>query len=348
MPAKIIYIPVLITTFLYFFFKPFLIFGLDAYASHGLKQKVEFTKLEFFPFTFDGTITTKSFPQGIFVNGIYKDKRIYMTSSSLGGLITIIYKDHRYRVSVDSVDLKTFLELLGNKKYVQSGVINGSAYYDKRPRSGFTKLKVSNAVLNGLDLDKQLKTINDALHLDFANVMARTFVDTNSSDITTIDHLQFNVTLRHDNITSTDVALKTQNYRLSIGANVHKKGPIHYFDVNLLDENGCAVVTQTLQGDVRKPKVKQTTTELMNIARTLPSSMFGIGTQMMKYANKQNFIQNKNMMGSSQIMTQADHYMQDTSKIIMPLDCSVIYDGEVKHPKNKKKDLEKSSKFYLP
>lgn len=335
MPKKIIYIPILIVLFFYLFFKPFLIFGLDTYASHGLKQKVTFTKLNFFPFEFDGIITTKSFPQGIFVNGVYKNKRMYMTSSSLGGLITIIYKDHRYQITVDSVDLKTFVELLGNKKYVQSGVINGTAYYDKRPRTGFTKLKVSDAVLQGLDLDEQLATINDALHLDFANVMSRAFIDSNTSGITKIDHLQFNVTLRHDNITSTDFALKTNNYRLSIGANIHKKGLIHYFDVNLLDKNGCAVITQLLEGDIRKPKVKETTTEIINIARSVPSSMFGMGTQMMKYANKQNFIQDENMMGTKQMMLEADNYMQKTSEIIMPLDCSVVYSGEVKHPEDK-------------
>ncbi|MFT5662065.1 MAG: hypothetical protein ACI9TV_002713 [Sulfurimonas sp.] len=348
MPSKITYIPILIVILIYFFFKPLIIVALDAYASHGLKQKVEFTKLDFFPFNFDGVITTKKFPQGVEVHGVYRDKRMYMTSSSLGGLITIIYKDHRYQISVDSVDLKTFVELLGSKKYVQSGVINGTAYYDKRPRSGFTKLKVSDAVLHGLDLDKQLATINDALHLDFANVISRAFIDNNTSGITKIDHLQFNVTLRHDNITSTDFALRTENYRLSIGANVHKKGPIEYFDVNLLDENGCAVITQLLVGDIRKPKVKETTTELVNIARSVPSSMFGMGTQIMKYANKQNFIQDKNMMGTKQMMLEADHYMQETSEIIMPLDCSVVYNGMVKHPEGNQKDSRNSSKFYLP
>ena len=352
MPSKIIYIPILILISLYLFFKPLLIFALDAYASHGLKQKVEFTKLNFIPFTFEGIITTKSFPQGVYVDGVYKNKRMYLTTTSLGGLITIIYKDHRYRITADSIDLKTFIELLGSKKYVNSGQINGTAYYDKRPRTGFTKLKVSDAVLYGLDLDEQLATINDALHFDFANVLAtvmsKTVIDTNTSAITNIDHLQFNVTLRHDNITSTDFALRTDNYRLSIGANVHKKGPIHYFDVNLLDKNGCAVITQTLEGDIRKPKVKNTTTEFINIARSVPSSMFGLGSKMMRYADRQNLLKDKNMMGTKQMMEGADHYMQETSKIVMPMDCSVVYNGEVKHPQNTQKDSRNGSKFYLP
>lgn len=348
LPSKLIYIPIFVVVFVIFFFKPITIFILDGYLSHGLGQKVELKRLQFFPFEFDGVITTKTFPQGILVYGKYKDKRLYMTSTSLGGLVTIIYKDHRYRVSVDSVDLVTFVELLGNKKYVKSGIINGSIYYDKRPRTGYTKLIVSDAVLQGLDLDKKLSTINDALKFDFARAMSRTFVDSNSSEITNIDHMQFDITLRHDYITSNDFALRTENYRLSVGANVHKKGKIDYFDVNLLDKKGCAVITQTLEGDIRKPKVKNTTTAVINIARSAPSSMFSMGVEMMNYANKQNMVREKNMLGTKQMMIQADHYLQETSQVIMPMDCSVIYNGEVKHPESKKKDLKILSRFHLP
>ena len=346
--SKVIYIPLLIVILLVLFFKPIAVFILDGYLSHGLGQKVELKRLDFIPFEFDGVITTKTFPQGILIHGKYRDKRIYMTSTSLGGLITIIYKDHRYRVSVDSVDLVTFVELLGNKKYVKSGTINGTVYYDKRPRTGYTKLVVSDAVLQGLDLDKKLSTISDALQFDFARAMTRTIVDSNSSEITNIDHMQFDITLRNNYITTNDLALRTENYRLSVGANVHKKGQIDYFDVNLLDKNGCSVITQTLEGDVRKPKVKDTTTAVINIARSAPSGMFSMGVKMMNYASKQNMVQEKNMLGTKQMMLQADHYMQETSEVIMPMHCSVVYNGEVKHPNGKKKGLKDRSKFYLP
>lgn len=327
-PPKIIYIPVLFITALVLFFKPVTVLILDAYLSHGLGQKVEITRLEFLPFNFDGRITTKTFPQGVIVHGKYKDKRLYMTTTSLGGLVTVIYKNHIYRATVDSVDFKKFIELLGNRKYVQSGTINGTIFYHKRPRIGHTDLKVTDIVLQGLDLDKKLSTINDALQLNFGSALTRTLFDSNSSDITNIDHMQFDIALSHDHFLSTDIALRTQNYRLSIGGHVHKKGEINYFDVNLLDKNGCAVITQKLQGNIRKPKVKSTTTEVINVAQSLPSSMFGMGIQMMP---KQKFISTK------KIISEADHFMQETSKIVMPLGCSVVYDGKVKHPEGNKK-----------
>ena len=345
---KAIYVLVFLILFFSFLFKPFTIFVLDGYLSHALGQKVTLKRLQFIPFEFDGVITTKTFPQGVFVNGVYRDKYLYMTSTSLGGLVTIVYKDHRYKATVDSIDLKTFVEFIGSKKYIESGVINGTLYYDKRPRSGYTKLKVSDAVLHNLNLDKKLATINDALTFDFGNVISRTLFDSNSTDKTYIDHMQFNILYRKNHISTSDIALRTENYRLSIGANVHKKGQIDYFDINLLDKNGCAVVTQTLEGDVRRPRVKNTTTELVNIARTVPSSMFGMGVKMMSYANQQNVIEGENFMGSKQMMSEANNYMQETSKIVMPIDCSVVYNGEVKHPEKKEKDLKVSSRFRLP
>ena len=314
-------------------------FILDSYLSHGLGQKVEIVRLNFIPFNFDGVITTKTFPQGVEVHGTYDDKRLYMTTKSLGGLVTVVYKNHIYRATVDSVDLKKFVELLGNKKYVQSGKINGTIFYHKRPREGYSNLKVTDAVLNGLDLNKKLSTISDALQLDFFTALTRTFDDSNSSDVTNIDHMQFDVMLEHDHFRSVDLALRTENYRLSIGGNVHKKGAIDYFDVNLIDKNGCAVITQTLEGDIRKPRIKDTRTEVVNIAQSVPSSFFGMGAQMMGYANNQNIIKDKNFMGSKKMFTEADHFVHETSKIVMPLDCSQIYNGKVKHPKNAKRDL---------
>mgnify|MGYP006971737079 FL=1 len=334
-PSKIIYIPILVITALFLFFKPVTVFILDSYLSHGLNQKVEITRLQFIPFDFDGVITTKTFPQGVIVHGKYKDKRLFLTTTSLGGLITMVYKNHIYRATVESVDLTTFVELLGNKKYVKAGKINGTVFYHKRPRIGHTDLKVSDAVLQGLDLDEKLSTINDALQLDFFSVFSRTFRDSNSSGITKIDHMQFDIALSHDHFLSTDFALRTENYRLSIGAHVHKKGQINYFDVNLLDKNGCAVVTQKLEGDIRKPKVKSTTTEVVNVAQSIPSSMFGIGRQILGY----NMMPQKDFMGTKKMIAEADHFMQETSKVVMPLDCSVVYDGKVKHPQNSKKDF---------
>ena len=60
-PSKIIYIPILVITALFLFFKPVTVFILDSYLSHGLNQKVEITRLQFIPFDFDGVITTKTF-----------------------------------------------------------------------------------------------------------------------------------------------------------------------------------------------------------------------------------------------------------------------------------------------
>ena len=347
------YVSLFLIIFIGYLFKPFTVFILDAYLSHGLGKKVEITSLNFFPFHFNGHISIKTYPKGINVHGKYTDKHLIMTTRSLGGLIRVKYRDYVYNTTVDSVDLVKFVELMGNKKYVQSGKINGTIFYEKRPRTGYTNLKVSNAVLHGLDLDKKLTTINDALQLNIQNIMSRTFLqDTNTSNITNIDHLQFNVTLKDNNITTNDFALRTERYRISVDANVYKKGPINHFHVSLIDKNGCSIITQKLKGDIRKPKVKHTSTAVVHVAKSVPSSIFGMGMKMMNYgstyAAQQKIMPAENFTMPNKMILEADYYMQETSNIVMPLDCSIVYIGSVPHPLNTQTISKKSSMFHLP
>lgn len=305
---------------------------------------MEFTSFDFFPLEFDGIIRPKTFPQGIYVHGKYRDQRIIMTSRSFGGLTTVIYKHLQYTGTLKNIDAVIFSEFLGNKKYIQSGQVNGTFSYSKRSRSGETNIKASNLLLYGLDLDKKLSTINDALHFNIESLLSRAFVgENNNTEITKIDHLQFNTNVHYRDVTSTDIALRTANYRISIDGNVSKKGPINYFKVSMIDENGCAIISQKLKGDIRKPKVKSTKTEIVHIAsKAIPSSMFGMGIQMINYgknfAPTQAIMTDKNMRITEDMILQADHYMQDTSKIVMPNDCSIVYVGQVPHPENTEKD----------
>jgi len=340
LPRKRVYIPIIFIIFLFFFFKPITVYILEAYVSKGLKAPVEFTSMQFFPFKFKGIIHVKTFPEGIKVDGKYRDKMIVMTSRSFGGLVTVIYKHLLYTGSLKNIDAVKFSEFLGNKKYIQSGYIDGTFRYSKRSRSGETDLKARDIVLYGLDLDKKLSTINEALQFDFQKLMERAFheKDKNTTAVTHIDHLQFNTKIYYKDVLSTDIALRTQNYRLAIDGNVSKKGPINYFKVSMVDENGCAVISQTLQGDIRKPKVKKTSTEVVHIAsQTTPSSILGMGLQMINYSKNfgptQGIMKNANMQITEDMILQADHFIQDTSKIVMPNDCNIVYVGRVEHPK---------------
>jgi hypothetical protein len=282
----------------------------------------------------------KTFPEGIYVHGKYRDKRIIMTSRSFGGLTTVIYKHLHYTGSLKNIDAVKFAEFLGNKKYVKSGKVNGTFTYSKRSRSGETDVKATDIVLHGLDLDKKLSTIHEALNFDFGGLMNRAFhdQDQNTTAVTLIDHLQFNTRVFYRDVISTDIALRTQNYRLAVDGNVSKKGPINHFKVSMVDEKGCAILAQSLEGDIRKPKVKKTHTEIVHLAsQSVPSSMLGIGLQMINYgkdfAPTQSIMNDKNMKITEDMILRADHYIQDTSKIVMPNECSIVYIGQVEHPK---------------
>lgn len=294
----------------------------------------------------------KTYPEGIKVHGIYNGK-IKLTTTSLGGLVTIYYKDHIYNGIIESIDAVKFSKMLGNDKYIQQGKIDGTFIYHKRPRTGHTDFVATDVVLHNLNLDKQISTVNDALNFNIPSIMDRTLGDdVNSTNVTKIDHVQFDIELQDDHYNTKDIALRTEYYRVSVFASVHKRGQIKHFDVSLLDKNGCAVVTQELEGDVRHPSVKFTSSAVVHVAKSVPSSMFSMGMQMMNYGTsngiRKRVLNDKDFESTTEMILEADHFLQKTSDIVLPNDCVIIYDGKVKHPENTEKDAKKDSRFYRP
>ena len=76
--------------------------------------------------------------------------------------------------------------------------------------------------------------------------------------------------------------------------------------------------------------------------------MFGFGQQLMQYGSnytkKTGFnMQNKQM--TSYILKESDYLFQNTSKIILPKGCKVIYKGAVKHPVDSVEEAKKELIF---
>ena len=103
----------------------------------------------------------------------------------------------------------------------------------------------------------------------------------------------------------------------------------------MIDRNGCSYVTQRFNGNIQEPEMK-TSTALVNVLKSTPRTMFGMGRQMMRYgtkytAQKTNII-NEDFQMTSYVLSESDYLFNNASKIVLPMDCKSIYDGKVKHP----------------
>ncbi|MDQ7059613.1 MAG: hypothetical protein Q9M43_00160 [Sulfurimonas sp.] len=352
---KTIYFVLIILLFLLIFSKPLSIFFLEKSLTRSLKQEVEITSLEFYPLNLDAIIKMQHFPEGIFVHARYAGGlslsprsigKFIITSSSLGGLVTIDYEHYIYHIKVDSLDFKKVAKVLADKKYVQSGLVNGTIIYYKKKREGSTKLKVTEVVLTIPDIDQSIQGINDLLKLNAVNLFSHNIsLNSDTNETTLVDHFQFDIDYKKDKITTKDVALRTDSYRISISSKLDKRGNIDYFFINLLDKNGCALVKQKLSGNVREKPERMTYPLVGNVVQTSPKSFFGMGQQMMQYgsdyAGKQTGMKSQTNQISSFMLKESDAMFENTSSMLLK-DCKVIYTGKVKYPLGQKKQMQET------
>lgn len=371
---------IVLGTLLYFFLNPVAVHFLEKSLSHSMKSNVKISSLTLYPLKLDATIFYPTYPEGIKVHAKYagglslKPRSIgkfIITSTSLGGLVTVDYEHYIYNVKVESADFKKIAKILNDQKnMVISGVVNGTIIYHRKPRTGSTDLKVTEVVLDIPDIDHTISSVTDALNLDVFHLFSRNVnKKKHTSDRTYVDHFQFNIDYKDHMITAKDVALRTDDYRISVVSNLHKQGDINYFYLHLLDKKACAAVTQKLTGNIRSPK-RKTTTSIQTVTKVVeatPKSFFGMGRQMMqfgsRYAEKQTGFSGPNKKMTSYILKESDYVFRNASRMTLPTNCKVIYTGKVLHPtknntgkkstdrratpqKNNQKDLKKEPTSY--
>lgn len=358
-----VYFLVLVSIFLYFFSKPLTVMYLEKALTKSLKNRVEVTSVVFYPLAIDAIIHIKTFPEGVKVHAQHVGEislkprslgKIIITSESMGGLVTIEYKDHIYNGVGKDVHFEKLAKVLGDKKFIHSGTVNGTLFYYKKKRYGSTDLIITDAVLNDVTIDKHVSRVNDALSFNMLNLIQKgvdkgTNKNRYTGGTTPIDYGTFNITLKDKYVTTDDVALRTKDYRIMLDAKVHKKGPIEYFHTYLLDNKGCSMIKQRYDGTVQRPKLQKTTPMFKHVAQSAPSSFFGIGKEMMGYgqamAEQQGFSK-KDMEIGNYIMNESGFMIENGSKIVMPKDCPVIYNGYVKHPSDTQKDSRTPAKSH--
>ncbi|EDZ63027.1 hypothetical protein SMGD1_1983 [Sulfurimonas gotlandica GD1] len=284
------------------------------------------------------------------IDGKYTDA-LNITTNSLGGEIKVNLNKSDLLVKLKEVDITKVANLIAKDGVLESGTLNGDATYEIKEKTAKTDLALSSVILNGINVDEKISTFNDAMGLDVINMsksIISNFSDANKSQ-TNIEHLQFNVSLKDKNVSLDDVALSTNKFLIVSLGNLQQNGDINSLKVSIVDRNGCAIITQGLRGNIKNPKIAQTTSTLVNIVEHVPSAILNTGKKILDFGTKtiddvasfgaQKVLRtDKKVSITSDIISESSSLIKSTSSIIMPKGCSVIYDGKVEHPKKMQKD----------
>lgn len=273
-----------------------------------------------------------------------------ITTNSLGGELKAELKKNNLNINIKEVNAKKVAYLIDKDDLLERGYLNGNATYNIQTKTAKTDITLTSALLNGVNIDEKISTLNDLMGLNVINMsksLLSNFSDTNNSQ-TDIQHLQFDVSLKDNKVNIDDVALRTEKFLIVALGNLQENGDINSLAISIVDKNGCAIITQALSGNIKEPKTAQTTSTIVNIMQRVPGSILDTGRKLIDFSTQtiddvasfgaqQILGTDKNISITSDIVSGGFSLINYTSNIIMPQGCSVIYNGKVKHPKNLKR-----------
>lgn len=269
-----------------------------------------------------------------------------ITSDTFGGEFNIKLNKALVTVELNDVDMKKVDYLISKDVLFSKGVLNANATYHIKDKAGKSDLILKDSILNGVNIDEKISTLNDVLGLNIINMsksLISNFSDAQQSQ-TTIEHMQFDTTFKNKNIKLDDVALRTKKFLIVALGDLKDNGDINSLGISIVDKNGCAIITQALSGNIKDPKTAQTTSTIVNIVERVPKSILKTGRKILNFGTEtiddvasfgvQNILRtDRNVSIASDVVSESSSLIDSTSNIIVPKGCKVIYDGKVKHPK---------------
>lgn len=295
-------------------------------------------------------IMANNFRGPLKINANFTDT-LNIISNSFGGELKAELNKSTLKLNIKDVDAKKVAYLIDKGEILDRGTLNGEASYNIKTQTAKTDIVLSSAILSGVNIDEEISTFNDAMGLNIINMsesLISSFYAKNNNK-TDIQQIEFDISLKNKIIKLDDVALRTQKFLLAALGNIKDNGDINSLDISLVDKNGCAIITQALKGNIKNPQTTQTTSTLVDIVQRVPESIFTTGKKAIDFSTeliddiasfgaKNIFRNNEKISITSDIVSGGFSIMNQTSNIIMPQGCSIIYNGKVKHPKNLIKD----------
>lgn len=268
-----------------------------------------------------------------------------IVTNSLGGELSVNLNKSYVDVKLQNIELTKVAHMMAKDNVFESGLIEGSANYNIKEKSAKSDISLKNSLLNGINIDKKISNLNDAIGLNVLSMSKSIFSDFSgtSKEQTNIEHLQFNLSLKDKNIKLDDVAMSTKHLLFVALGDLKQNGDINSLDVSILDNKGCAIITQALKGNIKNPKTEKTTSTLVNIVENVPSALLNTGKGLLDFATgtidsiasfgTQTILRSDaNVSITSDIVSGSSKLIKYTSDVVMPKGCKIIYNGRVKHP----------------
>ena len=278
-----------------------------------------------------------------------KDKiNLVMNTSSLGGTIKMTLQDKDLHIDVNEVEAIKIGRLLKKKGSSKTGTLNGEIAYNLEKKHGFTRLRAEDIEAQGVDIDKSLKELKDALGLNIfamGNTMfKKRFSKGKDENLTTqISSMEFDVDISPEFIISKDIAMATEHSRFAVDMKLKHNGDIKDFEVAILDYQGCAIIKQKLKGNISDPKLENTTGSAVVIIGKSPEEILKTGGKIISVGaglvdSAASFIWKKGLRQSSDVtlvedtLSKGGNIFSSGKDMVVRGKCDAFYTGAVKHP----------------
>lgn len=272
---------------------------------------------------------------------------LVLTSDSFDGKLDIAFKDSKVVIDLKGLSAAKIGTLLHKEGRVRKGYLEGKTTYDLDKGSGFTKLDAKGLQFQGIDIDSELKGLEDVLGLNIfamgSKLYGKRFGRDKAGDVTEVKHMKLDLDITPDLIISKDVAMSTESYRFALNANLKHNGDINELEIALLDRQGCTVLRQRLKGNIASPELVNSRGTALVILGNAPTSVLKTGGKVLGFGasiidSSANFIWQKALRQDSNVtlindtMTAGFNVFSVGKEMVVSGQCDIFYSGEVKHP----------------
>jgi len=288
------------------------------------------------------------------VNGsikyIQNQPDINLSTKSFGGVLSLALKKQDLLVKADKLlPTKISYHLKQEEERTDAGIIDGALKYNVKDKGGTLRLRAQDLVVEGIDIDKSLKEIKDILGLNiFAmgdKLIKKRFSSSTDVNLSThVRQLEFDVDIEPELIISKDIALSTDLTRFAIDADLKPNGDIKDFEVAILDQRGCAILTQKLKGNIQKPSLVDSKGTAVVVLGKAPEEILRTGGRLVNAGaglvdSAATFIWKKGLRQDSNVtlvddsLTKGANIFSSSAELVVSGECTPFYTGKVEHPR---------------
>lgn len=282
------------------------------------------------------------------VNYINKKPDINLSTQSLGGHLNITLNDKNLKVKLHELLATKIGDLLKGDGTSQTGTVNGEVQYNLENKAGNAELSAQDIKILGIDIDKDLKEIQDLLGLNiFAmgdRLMKKRFTASDDINLSTqVKQIELDFEITPDLIISKDIALSTKYSRFAIDTDLKHNGDIKDFEVAILDHQGCAILRQKLKGNIKEPELVDTKGTAVVVLGRAPKEILKTGGRIVNAGaglidSAASFVWKKGLRQESNVtlvddsLTKGANIFSTGAEMVVTGKCEAFYTGKVKHP----------------